>query len=136
MLLDSYRDEPETVRGVSSKLEALEAKAKGKKIPDSELTSGRDATNLTEGAGRHTIYLPPFELILVQYRNERTGNKITRAALICKIIATHALYDRSLKVRSLGAYLRKRQDGLDAEENEKLSRQFEIFKRSRKKMES
>ena len=129
-----YPGETAIHKTVAEKLKALEGKAKGG-TGEGVLTTGRDETNLTESAGMHTIYLSAFELMLVHFRLNKTGNKDSRAGLIRKVISTHALYDRGFKVRSLGHFVRKRGDKLESEEREKLDRELEVFKRARKKVE-
>ena len=50
------------------------------------------------------------------------------------MISTHAVCDKGLKVRSLGHFMRKRGLELDEQEVAKLEREFEVFKRARKKV--
>ena len=54
--------------------------------------------------------------------------------MIRKVISTHAVCDKGLKVRSLGHFMRKRGLELDEQEVAKLEREFEVFKRARKKV--
>ncbi len=132
-LKKNYPGQATVHQGVREKLQAFEDKVKGR-ATELSLTVGRDETNLTEGAGMHTIYLSAFELMLVHFRLEKTGNKDSRSGMIRKVISTHAVCDRGLKARSLGHFMRKRGLELDEQEVAKLEREFEVFKRARKKV--